>query len=121
MIDFEALWRSSVRFRRVSRELHPLLREVHGALVLGDPAAVRVALERLLLFLSGTGGRTDANCTTTYYFFSGSEELWRALPAEITAILDDMSGTLHDTVYAPDIARTFEALPEQLLERVRRL
>jgi hypothetical protein len=39
----------------------------------------------------------------------------------LRAILDDMSGTLHETIYAPGIARTFEATPEQLLARVRGL
>jgi hypothetical protein len=32
-----------------------------------------------------------------------------------------MTATLHDTVYAPKIAENFETLPEQLLERVRRI
>jgi hypothetical protein len=39
----------------------------------------------------------------------------------LRAILDDMSGTLQDSVHAENIARTFEATPEQLLERVRRV
>ena len=31
-----------------------------------------------------------------------------------------MGGTLHDAIHAENIARTFEATPEQLLERVRK-
>lgn len=114
---FDALWRTSVRYRKVSRELEPLLRELHDAF--RDAAATRAALEHLLLFLAGPG-RTDANCTTTYYFTSNAEELWQELPGELRAILDDMSGTLQDSVHAESIARTFEATPEQLLERLRR-
>lgn len=115
--SFDALWKQSVRYRRVSRELEPLLRALHASF--GDPAATRAALESLLTFLAADG-RTDANCTATYYFTSATEPLWTALPAGLRAILDDMSGTLQDSVHAETIARTFEATPEQLLERVRR-
>lgn len=114
---FDALWRTSVRYRKVSRELEPLLRALHDGL--GDAAATRSALEALLTFLAGPG-RTDANCTTTYYFTSNAEPLWQHLPAELRSILDDMSGTLQDSVHAENIARTFEATPEQLLERLKR-
>lgn len=114
---FDALWKQAVRYRRVSRELEPLLRALHASF--DDAAATRKALESLLVFLAADG-RTDANCTTTYYFTSATEPLWSALPAELRAILDDMSGTLQDSVHAENIARTFEATPEQLLERVRR-
>ena len=118
MTDFDSLWKTSVRFRRVSRELEPLLRELHGAFA--DPAATRVALDHLLTFLAA-GGRTDANCETTHYFTNATEGLWNDLPQELRTILDDMSGTLHDSIHAESIARTFEATPEQLLERLRRL
>ncbi|HET7435423.1 MAG TPA: hypothetical protein VFN10_12015 [Thermoanaerobaculia bacterium] len=109
-----------MRYRRVSRELETLLRMVHDQLAPPDLAALQTALESLLTFLAGDG-RTDANCNATYHFFTETEETWRALPEPYQAILDDMSGTLHETVYAPAIAKTFEATPEQLLERVRRL
>ena len=115
--DFDALWKSSVRYRHVSRELEPLLRDLYAGL--SDPAATRDALERLLSFLAGAG-RTDANCTATYYFTTATEPLWQDLPAALRAILDDMSGTLQDSVHAANIARTFEATPEQLLDRLRR-
>lgn len=121
MSDFEALWKSAVRYRRASRELQPLLRAVHEDIVRADLAALRASLERLLVFLAGAEGRTDANCSTIFHFFDETETSWSSLPEPYRAILDDMSGTLHDAIYAPDIARTFEALPEQLLERVRSL
>lgn len=119
MSEFDDTWRSVVRFRRVSRELEPLLRAVKDAF--GDAAALREALERLLEFLASERGRTDANCSTTDAFIAATEEQWRSAPDALRAILDDMSGTLHDAVYAPNIAKTFEATPEQLLERLRRL
>ena len=119
MSDFDDTWRSVVRFRRVSRELEPLLRAVQDAF--GDAAALRDALERLLEFLTTERGRTDANCSTTDAFISATEPQWQSAPEPLRAILDDMGGTLHDAIHAPNIAKTFEATPEQLLERVRGL
>ena len=115
MSDFDALWRVSVRYRRTSRELEPLLREVFASF--GDDAALVSALERLLVFLATPEGRTDANCSVTDQFMSATEARWRG--SALDAILDDMSGTLHDSVHAPQVARTFEATPEQLLARLR--
>lgn len=114
---FEEVWKSSTRFRRVSRELEPLLRALYDAF--GDAEATGRALGDLLAFLAAAG-RTDANCTTTYYFATATEGLWQDLPAELRSILDDMSGTLQDSIYAETIARTFEATPEQLLDRLKR-
>lgn len=115
MSDFDTQWRASVRYRRASRELEPLLRAVHSAF--GDDGALAAALERLLVFLASREGRTDANCSVTDHFIAASEGLWRG--SRLDAILDDMSGTLHDSVHAEPIARTFEATPEQLLARLR--
>jgi hypothetical protein len=117
MTDFDALWRSSVRFRKVSHELEPLLHAVHTAF--GDDAALTAALERVLVFLSTAEGRTDANCSVTDFFISTTEERWRG--SSLAPILEDMGGTLHDAIHAPNIARTFEATPEQLLERLRKI
>ena len=117
-MTFEELYRASVRFRRASRELEGLLRQVFVSLGEGD--GLDRALEALLAFLSSDAGRTDANCSTTFHFIAATEELWRTVPDPLHSILDDMSGTLHESIYAPDIARTFEATPEQLLERLRK-
>lgn len=117
MSDFDALWRSSVRFRKVSHELEPLLRAVHDAF--GDAAALTAAVERVLVFLTTPEGRTDANCSVTDVFISSTEDRWRS--SAIAPILEDMGGTLHDAIHAPNIARTFEATPEQLLERIRKV
>ena len=118
MPSFDELFKSSVRYRHVSRELESLLRDLHASF--SDPGATREALERLLHFLAGAG-RTDANCTATYFFTTATEPLWQGTTPELRAILDDMSGTLQDSIHAATIARTFEATPEQLLERVKKL
>lgn len=123
MSDFETLWKTSLRFRRASRELEPLLHAVYDAMP--DAASLQVPLEALLVFLVSESGRTDANCSVTHNFIESSEERWRDLNGDLTGelrtILDDMSGALHESIYAPQIARTFESTPEQLLERVRKL
>ena len=116
MSDFEELWRASVRFRRASRELELLLHDVYNAF--GDDAALRTAVERVLVFLTTPAGRTDANCTVADQFISATEAQWRS--SSLAPILEDMGGTLHDAIHAENIARTFEATPEQLLERVRK-
>ena len=121
MTGFDDLWKSAVRYRKASHELQPLLRDVHADLERNDLAALRASLEQLLIFLAGPQGRTDANCSTVFNFFNETEGLWRPLREDLRSICDDMSGTLHDAIYAPDIARTFESLPEQLLERVRKI
>jgi hypothetical protein len=115
MTEFDALWRSSLRFRKASRELEPLLHAVHDAF--GDDDALAAALERVLVFLASAEGRTDANCSVSDHFIASTEELWRT--SSLAPILEDMGGTLHDAIHAPNIARTFEATPEQLLERLR--
>lgn len=119
MSDFAEVWKSVVRFRRASRDLEWLLRDVHAAFA--DDSTLRTALEALLAFLASSAGRTDANCAVTDQFLNATEEEWRGAADPIRTILEDMSGTLHDAVHAPQIARTFQATPEQLLERVRSL
>ena len=121
MEEFDELWKSALRYRRASRELEPLVHAVYDDLPRGDLAALRDSLERLLTCLASKEGRIDANCSTVFHFFNAIEPRWQNLPADFRAIFDDMSGTLHDAIYAPDIARTFEATPEQLLARVRRI
>jgi hypothetical protein len=121
MTEFDETWRSAVRFRRVTRELEPLLRTLHAAMRAADLFALRSSLLALLELLVSPAGRTDANCTTTFHFITATESEWESLPGEFRAVLDDMGGALHETIYAPDIARTFEATPEQLLERVKKI
>lgn len=113
MTTFDDLYRAAVRFRKVSRELEALLRDVHA-----DVRDV-AALERLLVFLAGETGRTDPNCDVVHHFLESIESEWTTLDDPLRGIYDDMSGTLRESIYRPDIARTFESLPEQLLERLR--
>lgn len=121
---FEELYRSAVRFRHVSPQLPPLLRHVYACAVNrpADLHELKNALESLLSFLASEGGRTDANCCTTDALFSAAdqwERRWSDLPGQFRSLLDDLGGVLHDSVYAPHIAKHFESLPEQLLQRVR--
>ena len=93
---------------------------MYAALSHRDLGALRDALESLLAYLAADGF-TDANCCAVDLFVQSCEESWAQLPESYRAILDDMSGTLHDAVYAPKIAETFESLPAQLLARVKAL
>lgn len=122
---FEGLWKKAATFRRVSPRLRGLLKRVYEESLRrpADISAVKDSLEDLLVLLVSAEGRTDANCTVTDYFFSATEGWeggWDHLPAELQSILGDLGGALHDSVHAPAIAKTFESLPEQLLERLRR-
>jgi len=68
-------------------------------------------------------GRTNANCWAVDLFFAhaaGWERDWaqQDLPDDFHNILAKMGEALHDTVRAPDFAREYGCLPEQLLERV---
>jgi hypothetical protein len=84
-----------------------------------DEAKLLRALESLLEFLSGEQGRTDANCETTHRFICATEREWESVSEPLRAILDDMSGALHDAIHRPDIALPLQATPELLLARLR--
>lgn len=118
--DFESLWAEAVNYRHVSRDLRALVEAVYGDLLERSPN-LKADLEQLLAFLSSERGRTDANCCAVDRFFTSAEQAWRGLAPPLRSIFADMSGTLHDAIYAPQVASNFESLPEQLLERVRGL
>lgn len=123
---FEVLWKKASTFRKVSPRLRGLLKRIYDESLRRptDISAVKASLDDLLVLLVSADGRTDANCTVTDYFFSateGWEGTWDHLPAELQSVLGDLGGALHDSVHAPAIAKTFESLPEQLLERLRRI
>jgi hypothetical protein len=111
----------------VSSELRPLLRSVYSA-VLSTPvdlAGLKKSLEDLLKYLAGEG-RTNANCWAVDLFFCLSQEWERDwtdqnLPDDFHDVFAMMGEALHDTVQTPDIARNFDCLPEQLLDRAKRL
>ena len=118
---FEQLWKSSASFRKVSPELEPLVRAVYTSVVENDARATHAGLERLLEHLASPRGRTDANCCVVDAFFSASdrwERNWDTFPSPLRDVLGDVGGVLHDTIYAPHIARNFQSLPEQVLERL---
>jgi hypothetical protein len=130
MAGFDKAWLAVAGARDgepVSPRLRPLLHAVyHQSLAEPfDSAALKRSLVDLLGFLSGEG-RSNANCWAADLFFAhsqGWEKDWASqnLPESFHDVLAMMGETLHDTVRAPEIARNFGCLPEQLLERVRQL
>jgi hypothetical protein len=111
----------------VSPELKPLLRQVYVG-ILAQPhnlATLKANLIAMLEYLKGAG-RTNANCWAVDLFFCLSEG-WEAewteqnLPDDFHEVLALMGQALHDTVKSPYIAENFDCLPEQLLERAKRL
>lgn len=129
MTGFEQLWTSVAKTcdgEAVSPELKPFLRRVYEG-VLSSPVKLPVlksGLVELLEYLAGEG-RTNANCWAADLFFCSDhwERDWSAqnLPEDFHDLLAMMGEALHDTVAAPDIARNFDCLPEQLLERAKGL
>jgi hypothetical protein len=109
----------------VSSNLRPLLQRVYEQ-SLSQPLnriKLQKSLEDLLQFLAAEG-RTNANCWAVDLFFAngvGWETDWteQNLPEDIHDVLAMMGEALHDTVKAPEIAKNFGCLPEQLLERVK--
>lgn len=123
---FDELYRSAAGWRQVAPALRPLLKDIYTLTGQRPPDLdeLRGALERMLEYLASESGRTDANCCAVDAFFSvreGWEWDWRDLPPDFASLLDDLGGALHDAIYAPQIAATFDSLPEQLLDRARRL
>jgi hypothetical protein len=129
MNGFEQLWATVAKTRdgeQVSPKLKPLLCRVHEA-VLASPAklpALKNSLVGLLQYLAGEG-RTSANCWAADMFFCSDdwEHDWseQNLPDDFHEVLSRMGEALHDTVASPEIASNFGCLPEQLLERAKRL
>lgn len=119
--QFDKIWSQHGRLPGISPRLESLARELFEALLAKplDLARVRGALERLLVFLAGPAGRTDANCRAIDTFLCLGEFEWPDLPDSIQDVLADMAGALHDTVSSPKVARNFESTPEQLLARLR--
>ena len=128
MVGFDQAWLAVSGSRNgepVSDRLRPLLEHVYQQ-VLAEPidsATLKQSLVELLTFLGGEG-RPNANCWAADLFFARGENWetdWaeRNLPESIHDVLAMISEALHDTVLAPEIARNFGCLPEQLLERVR--
>jgi hypothetical protein len=130
MPGFDDAWAAVARPREgesVSPELRPLLRKVYVDVLAQPPnlQALKASLTALLEYLSEQG-RTNPNCWAVDLFFmscEGWEGDWteQNLPDDFHDVLGPMGDSLHDTVKSPEIASNFDCLPEQLLERVRRL
>jgi hypothetical protein len=87
-----------------------------------EPSRIAAALEELLAYLASKEGRTHPNCVAVDHFFcmgDGWERDWEDEPSELTDVLADIGGALHDTIKAPEIAENFDSTPEQLLDRIR--
>jgi hypothetical protein len=130
MPGFDDAWKAVARARSeesVSPKLRPLLESVYSQ-SLSQPvnrSGLKKSLEDLLEFLA-VEGRTNANCWAVDLFFANSEGWERDwaeqdLPVDLHDVIAMMGEALHDTVGAPEVAKNFGCLPEQLLERVRRL
>lgn len=106
-------------------ELRPLLQDVEARLAKpeGNLLELRDSLERLLKFLSSDEGGSEDNCKSAeaFFFRRWTSRDWGSLPEAYVDILNELASMLHDAVSAPTIAKNFEATPEQLLYRVRRL
>jgi hypothetical protein len=130
MTGFDQAWLAVAKARNgepVSPHLRPLLEAVyHQSLAHPvDSSKLKESLEDLLLFLSGEG-RSNANCWAADLFFAQTEA-WEGdwaeqnLPEGLHDVLAMMGEALHDTIQAPEIAKNFGCLSEQLLERLRQL
>jgi hypothetical protein len=130
MASFDTAWAAVARNRegeQVSPELRPLLFPVYSAILSAPPNLphLKASLIALLEYLSSPG-RTNANCWAVDLFFctsDGWEHDWadQELPEDFHDVLGMMGEALHDTVNRPDIAGNFDCLPEQLLQRVKRI
>ena len=125
MESFEQAWERVADPKNgepVSTDLRPLLSHVYKMIVKrpSEFQEIKDSLVNLLSFLNSESGRTSANCMATDLFFGLADwgVNWEDFPEPLTEILDDIGGTLHDTVSNPEIARNFYGLPEQLLERL---
>src|SRR5262245_32772028 len=97
MNDFGTAWASftGADARSAPRELKLLIGEVYEQ-VCRRPTnhdGLKLALARLLTYLSSPGGRTDSNCRTTDLFFCLQHDYpFRHLPADFQGIMADVGG-----------------------------
>jgi hypothetical protein len=129
MAGFDEAWAAvnHPREMEVSGDLQPLLYRVYTN-VLATPVdllALKTSRTEVLEYLCGRG-RTNANCWAVDMFFclsEGWERDWteQSLPEDFHDVLSLMGQALHDTVKTLALAENFDCLPEQLLERARRL
>jgi hypothetical protein len=129
MASFEEAWKavSDTRHGKPSDQLREHLKPVYDCCVaeMVELKLLVASLDRLLAFLE-TEGRTSANCWATDLFFMDCTDWERDwadhgddLPESLHDVLAMMGEAMHDTVDAPEVARNFGCLPEQLRARLR--
>lgn len=112
--------------KKVSQELRPLLAAVYNQ-IHASPVSLPILKESLIAlmsFLSQPEHLTDENCNAVDLFFAIEDHWkvrWDDLPEDYKLILEDIGMSLHDSVSSPGIAKNFESMPQQLLERIKRL
>lgn len=128
--SFDEAW-NAVNQRRegeaVSSRLRPLLQSVYSEAICTPLrlSTLKHSLENLLNFLM-LEGRTNANYWAVDLFIGigeGWEKDWadQGLPEDFHDVFVRMGESLHDTIKNPEIARDYDCLPEQLLERAAKL
>jgi hypothetical protein len=128
--SFDEAWNAVNQKREdeaVTSQLRPLLQSVYSEAICTPLrlSTLKHSLENLLNFLT-VEGRTNANCWAVDLFIcisEGWEKDWadQGLPEDFHDIFVRMGDSLHDTIKNPEIARQYDCLPEQLLERAGKL
>ena len=125
---YERLLSSALSNNRgeISPRLEPLLRRFYEEAIRrpADLRTIKVSLVDIFTFLTTPEGRTDANCWAVDNFVCIDDHWERDLsdlPQSFVDVIADVGGALHDTISSPNIARNFDATPEQLLERAQKL
>src|SRR5687767_161856 len=114
--NFESEWQvigGLKNIDQVAQEVKTLLSRAYAAANAEPPDTSKLILQldELLTFLGSPQGRTDANCWATDLFLKLAEGWnWEGLPEELTDVMGDMAGALHDTVSHPHIAANFGGL-----------
>ena len=127
---FDAAW-AAVNVPRdgesVSPELRPRLADVYRDIATKPfgASALKASFENLLTYLAGAG-RTHANCWAVDLFFcvcEGWSPDWthHDLPEPFNQVIAMMGEALNSAVRDPELARSLNSLPEQILEAVRQL
>ncbi len=115
---------AAARLAEADSRARELVNAVQSTLAhnLPDLSELKKSLIDLFEYLSSRNGRTVENCNAISSFFM-FDDLWvdRDLPDHFQAIFVDVSGALHDTVSAPEVAENFDSTPEQLLKRAKEL
>lgn len=132
MSNFEKIYNRSIKgayakaHEHASVQLKPLLKNFYEEMIHRplNIFSLKQRMVELLTFLTTPEGRTNANCWTVDLFIvinDDWEREWSDIPEFLYDIVFDMGGQLHDTFNSPEIAKKFESLPEQLLERAKNL